>query len=201
MNREPDPEAAALPRGSSAPKDAATLDGTASGPEATSTLDVPVPNGSVPGPTTPRGTSTDHDRSAPQDPFAPQDPAARQESSVGYGSGREDVPSDVVPRTGFGPVDAVLAREAGITRMPVAHRAAAFAELHTELERILAQDPGALPAGLIPSGAQLSDSQLSDSQLPGSQSLTSQSPEPPASVATVPDKAAGQNRPARREPR
>ena len=190
MNHEPDPEAAALPRGSSAPKDAATLDGTASGPEATSTLDAPVPSGSTPGPTTPRDTSTAHD------PFAPQDPAARQESSVGYGSGRGDVPSDVAPRTGFGPVDAVLAREAGITRMPVAHRAAAFAELNTELERILAQDPGALPAGLIPSGLQ-----LSDSQLPGSQSLTSQSPEPPASVATVPDKAAGQNRPARREPR
>lgn len=207
MNHEPAPEAAAASRGSSDSQDAPPPGGPTSGPESTPSLNSRVPNGPTTGSVTPHDTSiandasTAHDSSGPQESSAPQEPAARQESSVGDGPGRHEVPGGVVPRTGFGPVDAVLAREAQISRMPVAQRAAAFAELHTELERILAQDPGSMPAGLIPSGSQLPGSQLLGSQSLASQSLTSQSPEPPASVAAAAHKAAGQNHPAGRGPR
>ena len=207
MNHEPAPEAAAASRGSSDSQDAPPPGGPTSGHESTPSLNSSVPNGPTTGSVTPHDTSiakdasTAHDSSGPQESSAPQEPAARQESSVGDGPGRDEVPGGVVPRTGFGPVDAVLAREAQISRMPVAQRAAAFAELHTELERILAQDPGSMPAGLIPSGSQLLGSQLLGSQSLASQSLTSHSPEPPASVAAAAHKAAGQNHPAGRGPR
>lgn len=52
------------------------------------------------------------------------------------------------PRTGLDPVDRVLAREVEISRLPVTERAAAYEELHQELERILSEDPGKLPHGL-----------------------------------------------------
>ncbi|MDO4919874.1 hypothetical protein [Kocuria sp.] len=62
------------------------------------------------------------------------------------GAGRHATAS---PRTGLDPVDRVLAREADIARLPVTERAAAYEELHAELERILSEDPGKLPQGLF----------------------------------------------------
>ncbi|RLZ03226.1 hypothetical protein CWC38_06870 [Kocuria tytonicola] len=53
------------------------------------------------------------------------------------------------PRTGLDPVDRVLAREDEISRLPVTERAAAYEDLHRELERILNEDPGKLPHGLV----------------------------------------------------
>ena len=66
-------------------------------------------------------------------------------------AGEEGTPSlDGAAPTGLDAVDRVLARAAGIEELPVTQRAEAFAELHGELERILAQDPASLPAGLAP---------------------------------------------------
>ncbi|MEU5468612.1 hypothetical protein [Kocuria salsicia] len=56
------------------------------------------------------------------------------------------------PRTGLEPVDRVLAREVEIGELPVTQRAAAYAALHAELERILEARPGHVPSGLT-SGA------------------------------------------------
>ena len=56
------------------------------------------------------------------------------------------------PRTGLEPVDRVLAREVEIGELPVTQRAAAYAALHAELERILEERPGHVPSGLT-SGA------------------------------------------------
>lgn len=53
------------------------------------------------------------------------------------------------PRTGLDAVDRVLAREDEISRLPVTERAAAYEDLHRELERILSEDPGRLPHGLV----------------------------------------------------
>ena len=53
------------------------------------------------------------------------------------------------PRTGLDAVDRVLAREDEISRLPVTERAAAYEDLHRELERILSEDPGKLPPGLV----------------------------------------------------
>ncbi|MFK4337186.1 hypothetical protein ABH921_002170 [Kocuria sp. MT07] len=212
MNHEPAPEAAAASRGSSDSQDAPPPGGPISGPESTPSLNSRVHNGPTTGSVTPHDTSiandtsTAHDSSGPQESSAPQESSVGRESPAGSGSGRDDVPGSVVPRTGFGPVDAVLAREPQISRMPVAQRAAVFAELHTELERILAQDPASLPAGLVPPGpprpgSQSPGSPASESQSPALQSPRSQSPASPSSVAGVPGRAPGQNHPAGRESR
>jgi hypothetical protein len=55
---------------------------------------------------------------------------------------------DAVPVTGLDPVDRVLAREAAVSELPVNERAAAYRQLHAELESVLNQHPGSLPAGL-----------------------------------------------------
>lgn len=56
--------------------------------------------------------------------------------------------SDPVPVTGLDSVDRVLAKEAAVSELPVNERAAAYQELHAELEAILNQQPGSLPTGL-----------------------------------------------------
>ncbi|GAA4689344.1 hypothetical protein GCM10025781_02650 [Kocuria gwangalliensis] len=55
---------------------------------------------------------------------------------------------DAVPVTGLDPVDRVLALEAAVSELPVNERAAAYRQLHAELESVLNQHPGSLPAGL-----------------------------------------------------
>lgn len=56
--------------------------------------------------------------------------------------------SDSVPVTGLDSVDRVLAKEAAVSELSVNERAAAYQELHAELESILNQQPGSLPTGL-----------------------------------------------------
>ena len=56
--------------------------------------------------------------------------------------------SAAAPVTGLDSVDRVLAKEAAVSGLPVNERAAAYQELHAELEAILNQQPGSLPTGL-----------------------------------------------------
>ena len=55
---------------------------------------------------------------------------------------------DAVPVTGLDAVDRVLAKDAAVSELPVNERAAAYQQLHAELEAVLDQQPGSLPAGL-----------------------------------------------------
>lgn len=55
---------------------------------------------------------------------------------------------DAAPVTGLDSVERVLAKEAAVSELPVNERAAAYQELHAELEAILNQQPGSLPTGL-----------------------------------------------------
>ena len=55
---------------------------------------------------------------------------------------------DAVPVTGLDSVDRVLAKEAAVRELPVQERAAAYQQLHDELEHILNRQPGSLPTEL-----------------------------------------------------
>lgn len=63
-------------------------------------------------------------------------------------AGPNEADPDAVPLTGLDPVDRVLAQEAAVSELPVNERAAAYRQLHAELESVLDQHPGSLPTGL-----------------------------------------------------
>lgn len=54
---------------------------------------------------------------------------------------------DAVPVTGLDAVDRVLTKDAAVSELPVNERAAAYQQLHAELEAVLNQQPGSLPTG------------------------------------------------------
>ena len=63
------------------------------------------------------------------------------------------VPADAAPAppvTGLADVDRVLAREAGVRELPIHRQAAAYEQLHDELEAVLAREPAAPAAGTVP---------------------------------------------------
>lgn len=55
---------------------------------------------------------------------------------------------NAVPVTGLDAVDRVLTKDSAVSELPLNERAAAYQELHTELEAVLHQRPGSLPTGL-----------------------------------------------------
>lgn len=63
-------------------------------------------------------------------------------------AGQNQPEPNAVPVTGLDAVDRVLAKDAAVSELPVNERAAAYQELHTELEAVLHQQPGSLPTGL-----------------------------------------------------
>lgn len=79
---------------------------------------------------------------------ADQRDMAVQPGNVPLGDAVRRADSDPVPVTGLDSVDRVLAKHAAVSELPINERAAAYQELHTELETILDQQPGFLPAEL-----------------------------------------------------
>ncbi|WHF23826.1 hypothetical protein QJS66_06090 [Kocuria rhizophila] len=157
VNRGPDPEAAALPRGY------VRSEGRGHGRR-----------GRPPGPRqrppwAPRSQTAqsrgrrrraappDHDRSAPQDPFAPR--SGRAGRSVPWGDRTGGRPSDVVPTGSSAGPHAVLAREAASPGCRGPPGCGVRRTAHGAGQRILAEDPVAARPGDIPRRAR-------DSQLP-----------------------------------